>query len=485
MSYSTQRVTSDGTLILLPISIEYFDRTEISVLFNGVVTSDWAWVGSTDKTLSFTPAVPNGTEVTVLRTTDLSEVRHMFSLGAAFKAETVDEDFSQILHIAQEAREIAGISDVYQDIDIHGYKIRHLGLASEAGDAVSFGQFSEHDATIVGYKDAAAASAAAAAISAEGAAASAAAAEAAGTVAAEAAIAASIGVTVQAYSPDATQAEMEAGVVTSRRSVSPLRIAQAIAARTTSQVLWGYLAGCTMATAGNSTSLSVAAGQAADSTNTVMLRLTGGSTKTTAAWVVGSGVGGLDTGVIAASTWYHWYLIRRPDTGAVDVIFSLSPTAPALPMGYTMFRRIGAAKTTAASQWRQFFQDGDLFQWETPSADVAATNPGTDAVLRSLAVPSGLPVQALVQLIYANSSSGGSGYAYLSDPATVDVAASATNTDTPLVASVATAVVTSGSQRMVRTNTNAQIRSRVSYSDGAVSLRLNTIGWVDSRGRNA
>lgn len=168
MAFSTQRVTSDGTLDTLAISIEYFDRSEISVLFDGVLTvTGWSWVGTTDHTISFSPAVPNGVEVMLIRATDLENIRHQFSMGAAFKASTVDEDFTQILHIAQEARETATLTDIYQNLDMHGYKLTHVGAGTDPLDAVNLGQFSVHDATIVGYKDAAAASAAAAAASAE------------------------------------------------------------------------------------------------------------------------------------------------------------------------------------------------------------------------------------------------------------------------------------------------------------------------------
>lgn len=175
MAYSTQREVSDGTLVLLDISIEYFDRTEISVLFNGVVDAyPWAWVGSTDKKISFTPAVPNTVEVMVLRTSDLSEIRHSLSGGAAFTDQTMDENFQQILRIAQEARENANIEDVYIDLNMHGFKIVNLAAGTNPLDAVNLQQFSAHDATIIGYRDAAAASAAAAADSADDAAASAA-----------------------------------------------------------------------------------------------------------------------------------------------------------------------------------------------------------------------------------------------------------------------------------------------------------------------
>lgn len=152
MAYSTQREVSDGTLALLTISIEYFERTEISVLFDGVVDAyPWAWVGSTDKKISFSPAVPNGVEVMVLRTSDLSEIRHSLSGGAAFTDATMDENFQQILRIAQEARENANIEDVYVDLNMHGYKITNLAAGVNPLDAVNFQQFSVHDATILGY----------------------------------------------------------------------------------------------------------------------------------------------------------------------------------------------------------------------------------------------------------------------------------------------------------------------------------------------
>lgn len=192
MSYSTQRTTSDGTLVALDISVEYFDRSEISIYFDSVLNKlPWEWVGTTDKKIKFTPAVPNGVKVLLLRTTDLAEIRHQFSGGAAFTYATLDEDLLQILHIAQEARENAVLTEVFQDFDLHGYKLLNLGTATLPGDAVSLGQFQAHDALIVSYKNAAAASALAAAVS-EGNAL---------TYANQAAgvVTAAIGVTVQAY----------------------------------------------------------------------------------------------------------------------------------------------------------------------------------------------------------------------------------------------------------------------------------------------
>lgn len=167
MAYSTQRVTSDGTLVLLDISIEYFDRSEIAVLFNGVIGAySWAWVGDTEKKISFSPAVPNTVEVMLVRTTDLAAVRHMFTLGAQFTTQSLDEDLLQILHIAQEAKENATIEEVFHNLNMHGYRIINIGDGIDPQDVPSMAQMEVHDATIVGYKDAAQASAEAAAQSA-------------------------------------------------------------------------------------------------------------------------------------------------------------------------------------------------------------------------------------------------------------------------------------------------------------------------------
>lgn len=240
----------------------------------------------------------------------------------------------------------------------------------------------------------------------------------------------------------------------------------------------GYISGLIMSTAGASTTMSVAAGQATDSTNTTSLNLAASIGKTTSAWSVGSGNGGLDTGSATASAWYHFYLIKRPDTGVVDVVFSLSASAPTLPANYTLFRRIGAGRLNGSSQWTAFIQDGDQFQWLSPVSDVGVVNPGTAAVLRTLSTPPG--VRVLANVIVANASVTSNGAFYFSDPSTTDTAP-ANN-----IGQVATPSTTTYSQSaiQVRTNTSSQIRSRASFSDGATSMYVTTTGWIDNRGKD-
>lgn len=256
---------------------------------------------------------------------------------------------------------------------------------------------------------------------------------------------------------------------------------------TPGNVTRSYLTGLTLSAAGSTGTFGIAAGLATDSTNVSAMTLGSAYTKTTGAWMAGSTSGSLDTGVIANTTWYHVYLIQRPDTGVVDVLTSTSATSPTLPTNYTLFRRIGALLTDGSVHYVAFIQDGDLFQWVTLVADVNSNNPGTSAVSRTLTVPTGVNVQAIVQLNLRNTGSSADCFAYLSDLATTD----STPANNPSITDVGATQNASGSDNItasrfpVRTNTSAQIRSRLSASNGSITLTVNTLGWIDSRGKNS
>lgn len=111
MAKSYQRVVSDGTLVLLPLSIEYQSRGEISVYINDVRiapgSGPWSWVGTTSTSISFSPAVPNTQVVYVIRKTSIDEALHIFEEGAQFIASSLDDNFEQLVHAVQDMREVA------------------------------------------------------------------------------------------------------------------------------------------------------------------------------------------------------------------------------------------------------------------------------------------------------------------------------------------------------------------------------------------
>jgi hypothetical protein len=223
----------------------------------------------------------------------------------------------------------------------------------------------------------------------------------------------------------------------------------------TGPVLRSYISGCTLSTAGGSNTMAIAAGQCTNSTNADLLSVVATS-KTTSAWVVGSAVGGLDTGTIANSTWYYFYAIRRPDTGVVDVVFSLSSSAPTLPTNYTQFRYIGAGLTNGSGQWTKFTQAGDDFYWDTPVLDFSGAGITTASTL-TLSVPRGRKVRSSLSMFV------GANTVYLSDLANADLAPSQTVAPLgTLISDGAAGQITGISGVSIWTNTSAQIRHRSS-----------------------
>jgi hypothetical protein len=246
-------------------------------------------------------------------------------------------------------------------------------------------------------------------------------------------------------------------------------------------VLRNYIDGLMLAWV-SATSFSVAVGQAADSANAILMNLAAAITKTTAAWVIGTGNGGLDTGAIAASTWYHVHLIRRSDTGVVDVLYSISVSAPTMPASYNQRRRIGSVKTNASSQFINFLQVGERFQWIVPVQDISGVAPApTTYILPS--IPTGVRVLALLQAFVIDQTSAVT-YARLVSPEVSDTGGPSVALGSfgirasPLTDTGAYAIFS------VLTDTAAQVRAVVS-SVANTRLSVAVYGWDDPRGKNS
>lgn len=223
--------------------------------------------------------------------------------------------------------------------------------------------------------------------------------------------------------------------------------------------------------------IDIAAGAAVSDDGTTFIALGSGITKRLdASWAVGTGNGGLDTGSIADTTYFVW-LIKRPDTGVVDVLFSTSASSPTMPSNYTKKKRIGAI-IRSSSAILAFIQAGKEFILSNAVIDLNAQNPGTSAVTRTLTVPVGVKVIARVVAGFYPGSTAGT--TYLSSLDGTDQAPQAALTASLTgVGSTSDSAAWSLGPMTVLTNASAQIRSRVSISGANDRIGIITLGWID------
>lgn len=245
----------------------------------------------------------------------------------------------------------------------------------------------------------------------------------------------------------------------------------------------GFINGLTLARV-STTTYSVATGAARneDAGTAALVSLGTALTKSLSAWAAGNNNGSLDTGTITLNSWYHVHLIQNLSTGAVDVLLSLSATAPTMPSGYTARRRIGSIRTDASSQVTAFVQNGDKFLWDVPVSDVNATNPGTAAVTRTLTVPTGAVVFPIVS--WQVDAAATTAMGVLVTPLSItDTAPSSTLTTVRARAATASGGAAAAVVSDIATNTSAQVRTRCESASASDVLRATTHGWVDPRGK--
>lgn len=147
VQYSVQREQSDGSLNRISVRVPYFSKDDIHVYVDDVEinssaseqsTYTWRWDGDY---IAITPNVASGSEVLVRRITPINEAIHIFDGRSEFDDQSMDENFQQLIYIAQEYSEGSGIKDVFSDINMHGYKITNVGWATDDDDVVTYGQY--------------------------------------------------------------------------------------------------------------------------------------------------------------------------------------------------------------------------------------------------------------------------------------------------------------------------------------------------------
>lgn len=244
-------------------------------------------------------------------------------------------------------------------------------------------------------------------------------------------------------------------------------------------LLRDYIAGFSLTTS-STTTYDIAAGMAADSTNTVTLNGSAIAGKSQTTWAAGAAAGGkLSAAAMANNTWYYWYALWKTADGTVDYGFDVA-TTPTLPSGYSKFRYIGARKTQLAStSWETFIQRGNDVYWSTPPAvDQNAVGTSANRTLVTVNIPA-VRVKWMGNVACLGGAAGSQSI-YVTDPSVTDVAAS--QSATPLSTVFVTGAASTGiaSSIVSWTNTSSQIGVRVTNT--AQAIIIVTIGFTDPRG---
>ncbi len=238
----------------------------------------------------------------------------------------------------------------------------------------------------------------------------------------------------------------------------------------------GHIYGLTLSNSASDTvnDIDIAGGEcASDASISVVIELASSLTKRLdAAWAVGTGNGGLDTGSIGNNT-YHVWLIQRSDNGVVDALFSLSATAPTMPANYDRKRRIGSIIRSGGTILA-FTQNGNTFILNVAVMN-RTSNAAQASTLLALTVPGGIVVQPIMVSTQQQNATGNIQTRFANAGGNL-----ATLVTTVANQEIGQAYIPSG----IFTDTSGRIQYSVEFLGGTLlSNELLTKGWIDTRGQ--
>jgi hypothetical protein len=201
-------------------------------------------------------------------------------------------------------------------------------------------------------------------------------------------------------------------------------------------------------------------------------------------WAAGNNAGGRyvssANNPAISNTTYHLHLIGKAD-GTVDAMFytGADPTA-VLPTGYIDYRRVCSVVRESASIVQFDHINGNTFMRKVPVRTTAAS-PGTSAVDKTLAVPLGIRVGAIVDIALSRGTTGPEYFFLASSKAETDSTPSSTLYDMHIEGSLAASQFLT-TRKTVWTDTSGVIRVRQSASAANSTTDIILRGWIDPLG---
>lgn len=185
-------------------------------------------------------------------------------------------------------------------------------------------------------------------------------------------------------------------------------------------------------------------------------------------WAEGSNAGGLFTGTVAVSTWYHCFIIYNPTTQTTDAGFDTSITAANIPSGYTKYSYRGSILTDSSANILTFIQSGNEFYLDPPINIYSGSAPTTSTLLSVIVPPNIFGVIAF--LTVACSLSNASNYIRFIYPNFADATPTVSNSQYRLSAINSTDATATAESIKVPANTSQQIAWRANIGNGTTTI---------------
>lgn len=256
----------------------------------------------------------------------------------------------------------------------------------------------------------------------------------------------------------------------------------------------GYIDGCEISNGTDATNdINIAAGVCRDSTNAVNMTVPALSGKQLDAnWAAGGSAGMRNSAVGIANGTYHIYAVRTAASETADIYAHTSTTVSTVltalqaetgGSSYVYARRIGSILRESGAIV-PVVQVGDEVRRKTRVRTIAATESGTSAVTRTLAVPTGIVVQAIVDVTGTRGSNGGSAVYLLTTAIEETNSTPSSSIFSTMISGTSSDGQHFGGRLLVRTNTSGQIRTRRSNSASDSDDYIFDCGWIDLRGKD-
>lgn len=235
--------------------------------------------------------------------------------------------------------------------------------------------------------------------------------------------------------------------------------------------------------------LDHAAGACADSTGVAWGTLAAMTKRSDATWTAGNNGGALDTGAVGNNQyWIH--TVINPTTGASDVLYSLSRTAPTMTLptagGFTLFRVTGWFRRLAAAiiplKTNELSGGGLEYREPTKTLDISSAATVTSGARTLFVLPNvPLGISVVLDVTFSAVDAAVSVFTYLTCPDDVDQTGDAAQ-GRGHGRSFTTAAFADGAR--VRTDTSGRIGVRADPLMGAGTMDnffLSVMFWEWSR----